>query len=111
MGIEELTVNWSENGVVKTKELDKRILSSSTSWATIAFLFQEADGAGGFRAPKVSLRRYRKRGKTFVVDKHLTLSTKAQAQALAHAIGTWFAVGGPGDVAVADVGDDDDHDG
>ena len=105
MNVDDLTVTFSENGVVKVQELAKVVLSTSTSWATIAYLFHEADGAGGFRAPKVQVRRYRKRGKTFVVDKHLTLSTKAQAQALATAIGTWFAAGGIGDRA--DGADDD----
>jgi hypothetical protein len=101
MNVDDLTVNWSEDGVPKVRELAKTILSTSTSWATIAFLFQEADGEGGWRAPKVSLRRYRKRGKTFVVDKHLTLSTKQQALEFARAVDGWFATGGAGDVAGA----------
>jgi hypothetical protein len=90
MNVEDLTVSWTENGVEKVRELNKTVLSTSTSWATIAFLFQENDGEGGWRAPKVSIRRYRKRGKGFVVDKHLTLSTAKQAVALADAIKGWF---------------------
>jgi hypothetical protein len=103
-----LTVDWSENGVVKVRQLGKSVLSTSTAWATVAFLFQEADGAGGWRAPKVSIRRYRKRGKSYVVDKHLTLSTGKQASTLASAIGTWFAAGGPGAVEGAPATDDDE---
>ncbi len=106
MNIDDLTVTFVEDGAVKVQELAKAVLSSSSSWATIAFLFRESDGAGGWRAPKVSVRRYRKRGKGFVVDKHLTLSTSKQALGLSQAIEAWFAPGGPGDAAGAP--DDED---
>lgn len=96
--VDELTVNWTEDGVLKVRELDKVVLSTATSWATVAFLFQEHDpeSADGWRAPKVSIRRYRKRGGKLHVDKHLTLSTEKQALDLAAAIGAWFAEGGAG---------------
>lgn len=98
--VDELTVNWAENGALRVRELDKVVLSTSTSWATVAFLFQEADpdpdAAGAWRAPKVSIRRYRKRGGKFQVDKHLTLSTEKQAVDFAGAVTSWFAEGGAG---------------
>ena len=96
--VDELTVNWTEAGVLKVRELDKAVLSTSSSWATVAFLFQEhdAESPGGWRAPKVSIRRYRKRGGKLHVDKHLTLSTEKQATDLAAAIGAWFAPAGAG---------------
>lgn len=96
--VDELTVNWAENGALKVRELDKVVLSTSTSWATVAFLFQEADpeAAGAWRAPKVSIRRYRKRGGKFQVDKHLTLSTEKQAVDFSGAVASWFAEGGAG---------------
>lgn len=96
--VDELTVNWTENGALKVRELDKVVLSTSTSWATVAFLFQEhdAEDPSGWRAPKVSIRRYRKRGGKLHVDKHLTLSTEKQALDLAAAISSWFAAGGAG---------------
>jgi hypothetical protein len=94
--VDELTVRWEEDGVLKVKELDKAVLSSG-AWATVAFLCQELDVATGqYKAPKVSLRRYRKRGDAYVVDKHLTLSSGAQATSLARALLGWFEDGGLG---------------
>lgn len=91
MSVDQLTVNWSEGGSLKVRELDKLVLSTSTSWATVAFLFQERDvETDGWRAPKISVRRYRKRGGKFVVEKHLTLSTEKQAVDLARGILGWF---------------------
>ncbi len=88
--VEELTVTFEENGVLRVRELDRAVLASSTGWATVAHLFEERDPEGGFRGPKVSLRRYRKRGKGYVVDKHLTLGSARQAHALAGVLAKWF---------------------
>lgn len=95
---DDVTVNWSENGALRVRELDKVVLSTSTSWATVAFLFQEADpeAPDGWRAPKVSIRRYRRRGGKLHVDKHLTLSTEKQALDFAAAVTKWFSDGGAG---------------
>jgi hypothetical protein len=100
-----LTVRFEEGGVLQVEELQRVVLSTSPAWATIAFLARERDPTTGeFRAPRVSLRRYKRRAGRFVVDKHFTLTTRAQGLALATALSTWFAEGGPG------AGADDDGD-
>jgi hypothetical protein len=94
-----LTVRFEENGHVQVEELAKAVLSVSPAWATIAFLARERDGnTGGFGPPRVSLRRYKRRGGRFVVDKHFTLTNAAQAQGLLQALGHWFGPDGPGTV-------------
>lgn len=102
MKLEDLTVTFEENGVLKVRELDRAVLSSSAAWATVAHLFEERDPEGGFRGPKVSLRRYRKRGKGFVVDKHLTIGSPRQAHALATALLRWFPDAPVGDAPGAE---------
>ena len=103
MKVEELTVTFED----KVRELDKLVLSSSTSWATVAYLFQERDPdvEGGWRAPKLQVRRYRKRGKGWLVDKHVTISSAAQAVKLAQAITKWF----PADATHSDAAVVDDE--
>ena len=102
---EDLTVTFVEDGKDKVREIDKIILSSSASWVTIAFLFSEADAEGGWRPHKVGLRRYRKRGGRFVVDKHFVLSSARQAHELQRALARWF-VDAP--AATSEAIDDDD---
>ena len=86
-----LTVRFVEGDIVQVEELQRVVLSSSPAWATLAFLARERDATtGDFRAPRVSLRRYKKRAGRYVVDKHFTLTTRAQALALAAAVGQWF---------------------
>lgn len=104
----ELTVAFSEGDVVQVEQLDKAVLASSPMWATVAFLSRERDPAtGSMRAPRVSLRRYKKRGGKFVVDKHFTLTNRAQARALIDALHGWFDDGGKGAVDVDDGHDED----
>ncbi|MDP2343911.1 MAG: hypothetical protein Q8O67_23340 [Deltaproteobacteria bacterium] len=101
-----LTVRFEENGVVQVEELQRAVLSSTPAWATLAFLARERDATTGeFRAPRVSLRRYKRRAGRFVVDKHFTITNRAQGLALVAALSTWFADGGPG---AGEADDDDD---
>lgn len=101
-----LTVRFEEDGVLQVEELARAVLGVSPTWATVAFLARERDRASGaFRAPRVSLRRYKKRGGRFIVDKHFTLTHAGQARALQAALAGWFADDGPGAAAGADHDD------
>lgn len=92
-----LTVRFEEDGQLHVDELDKAVLAQSSTWATVAFLARERDPAtGSFSPPRVSLRRYKRRGGRFVVDKHFTLTNAAQAHALMVALAGWFPHGDGG---------------
>ena len=41
--VEDLTVNYEENGVLIVKELDKAVLSKG-AWATVMFRYQQWEG-------------------------------------------------------------------
>jgi len=112
----ELTVRFVEAGVVQVEELARVVLAASPTWATLAFLAHERDrDTGDWKAPRVSLRRYKKRGGRFIVDKHFTLTNRNQAQLLAQSLASWFDAGGPGDTGAAtdtgDASDTEDDDG
>lgn len=100
--VDELTVQWEEDGDVKVRELEKHVLSSG-SWATVMFLFQEKDPrTGAFRAPKVALRRYQKARGGWRFHSKFHLSSKAQAQEVARVIGEWLPL------MEGDEGEDDE---
>ena len=105
--VDDLTVRWQDNGVDTVLELAKVVLAASPSWATLAFLARERDpNTGDWRAPRVQLRRYKRRGGKWIVDKHFALTTSAQAMNLIDALSGWFAEGGPGRVAGTEHDDD-----
>ena len=59
--VDEITINFEEDGVLSCKEVTKEILTKGT-WATIMFKYQDLDKASGeYKAPKISIRRYQKR--------------------------------------------------
>lgn len=89
--IEDLTVNWEEEGTLKVKELDKNVLSKG-AWTTIMFLYQEMDmKSGEYKDPKVSIRRYRKRGDRYMMQSRFNISSKAQGEEIAQTISNWYA--------------------
>ncbi|MBM4282396.1 MAG: hypothetical protein FJ137_17130 [Deltaproteobacteria bacterium] len=108
-----LTVRFEEAGVLQVEEIDRVVVACSALWATVAFLARERDRSSGtWRSPRVQLRRYKWRGGRFVVDKHFTLTGRAQADAVGAALAAWFAPGGagraPGDDTTPAADDDGD---
>ncbi len=90
-GLDDIAVDFVEDGIVKVRQLDKRVLSHGGGWATIAFHYEEKDPEGpGFKPPKIALRRYRKRGDRWVVDTRFVVSSGEQARGLYDAIAVWF---------------------
>ena len=59
--VDELTINYSEDGIDVVKELDKVILSKG-AWSTVMFRYQEWNRSKEEYSPdKYSIRRYQKR--------------------------------------------------
>lgn len=88
--LEDLTIDYEENGVVVRKTVDKHVLTRG-SWSTVAFLFQEADRkTGNLTAPKVSIRRYRKSNDQYRQQSAFTISSANQAHQVADLLLRWF---------------------
>ncbi len=105
--LEDLTIDYEENGVVVRKTIDKHVLTRG-SWSTVAFLFQEADRkTGNLTAPKVSIRRYRKSNDQYRQQSAFTISSANQAHQVADLLLRWF----PDRAVVADAGEDVGGDG
>lgn len=60
--IDDLTVEYEENGQILVKQIDKEILSKG-GWTTIIFRFQEFQPETGDYGPdRYVIQRYQKRG-------------------------------------------------
>jgi hypothetical protein len=105
--LEDLTIDYEENGVVVRKTIDKHVLTRG-SWSTVAFLFQEADRkTGNLTAPKVSIRRYRKSNDQYRQQSAFTISSANQAHQVADLLLRWF----PDRAVASDAADDGAGDG
>ena len=88
--VNELTVNYEEDGVVTTKELDKVILSKGT-WTTIIFKYQDWNRQKQEYGPdKFTIRRYQKRDGDYRQQSKFNISSAEQAEKIIKALQTWI---------------------
>ncbi|MCB1829436.1 MAG: hypothetical protein H6964_13020 [Chromatiaceae bacterium] len=88
--VDELTINYTEDGIDVVKELDKVILSKG-AWSTVMFRYQEWNRSKGEYSPeKYSIRRYQKRNGEYLAKSKFNISSAAQAKALIEALQGWI---------------------
>lgn len=88
--IDELTVNYEEDGQLVVKELDKQVLTKG-AWSTILFKYQDMDRKKGEYGPvKFVIRRYRKMQGTYRPQSKFTISSRDQAQKIIDILSTWL---------------------
>ncbi len=87
--VEELTIDWEEDGILKVKELDKVILSKG-AWATVLFRYQQWDAAKEeYGGDMFTIRRYRKMKGEYRQQSKFNISSVAQAQKIIEALSGW----------------------
>lgn len=102
--VEEITMNYEEEGVQLVKELDKEVLTKG-GWTTIMFKYQELDKAtNSFKATKISIRRYQKQNGEYKQKSKFNISSVAQAKKVLDVLTKWTAneAGDEGDTAGED---------
>lgn len=88
--IDELTVEYTDEGIVTTKELDKVVLSKG-AWSTILFRYQDWDRKKQEYGPeKYTIRRYQKRSGEYRQQSKFNISSKDQAKQLIEALQNWI---------------------
>ena len=90
--IDDITIAFSEDGIEKTKELDKQILSKG-AWTTILFRYQDWDNTKqDFGAVKYSIRRYQKRNDQYWQKSKFNISSDDQARKIIEALSKWSSM-------------------
>lgn len=88
--VEELTVNYEEDGQLLVKELDKQILTKG-AWSTIIFRYQDWNRAKEEYGPdKYSIRRYQKRNGQYQPKSKFNISSADQARKIIAALESWL---------------------
>ncbi|MCL7489095.1 MAG: hypothetical protein M8357_13085 [Desulfobulbaceae bacterium] len=87
--VNDLTINYEEDGTLIVKELDKEILSKG-AWTTILFRYQDLDRAKGEYGPdKFTIRRYQKLKGQYMPKSKFNISSRAQAQKIIETLNRW----------------------
>lgn len=88
--IDDLTIAFSEEGIEKTRELGKHVLSKG-AWTTILFRYQDWDNAKqDFGPVKYSIRRYQKRNNQYWQKSKFNISSDEQARKIIHILSEWL---------------------
>ncbi len=88
--VDELTVEYTDEGIVTTKELDKVVMSKG-AWSTILFRYQDWDRKKEEYGPdKYTIRRYQKRNGEYRQQSKFNISSKDQARQLIDALEKWI---------------------
>ncbi|MCP3664200.1 MAG: hypothetical protein GY696_17205 [Gammaproteobacteria bacterium] len=88
--VDELTINYSEDGVDVVKELDKVVLSKG-AWSTVMYRYQEWNRSKEeYGKEKYSIRRYQKRNGEYLPKSKFNISSADQAKAIIEALQGWI---------------------
>lgn len=110
--LDELTYDYEEDGVLVRKQLDRAVVNKG-GWPTLMFLYQELDRKSGkFRAPKMSIVRFKKSRGVYRKQSSFNITNEKQARQIAAVFEGWYArmTGGDGD-GDGDGGDGEGGDG
>jgi hypothetical protein len=88
--IDELTVQYEEDGLVTVKELDKKVLTKG-AWSTIIYRYQDWDRKKEeYGKDKYTIRRYQKRGGQYMQKSKFNISSQDQARSIIAALEGWI---------------------
>ncbi|WP_032074951.1 hypothetical protein [Coxiella burnetii] len=89
--VDDLTVEYVEDGVVTLKELDKVILTKG-AWCTILFKIQTWNRSKQEYNPvSYTIRRYQKRSGELKQRSKFTISSNDQAQKIIDTLSKWMS--------------------
>ncbi len=89
--VDDLTVEFTDGGIVTVKELDKVILSKG-AWATVIYRYKDWDHRKQEYGPdRYTIRRYQKRSGEYFQKSKFNISSREQAEKVVAALQNWIA--------------------
>ena len=88
--VDELTVDYEEDGILKIKEIDKEVLSKG-AWATVLFRYREWQENDTYGPDRYVIRRYKKSGGEYRQQSKFTISSNDQARRIVDALSRWMS--------------------
>jgi hypothetical protein len=88
--VDDLTIEYVEDGVTTVKQLDKMILSKG-AWATVMFRYQDFDRTKEIYGPdKYAIRRYQKKDGEYKLKSKFTISSRDQGEKIIDTLKQWM---------------------
>jgi hypothetical protein len=103
--VEDITINYEEDGVQVVEELDKEIITRG-AWATVLFRYRQWERSrDGYGPERYTLRRYRRINGEYRQQAKFNISSVEQARKIAQVLERWIAEAGES------AGDDQNEEG
>ena len=88
--VEDITINYEEDGILVVKETGKEILSKG-AWTTIIFRYQNWDKAKNeYGKDLFTIRRYQKRQGEYIPKSKFNISSREQAKSIVDVLQAWI---------------------
>lgn len=88
--LNELTINYEEDGILLVKELDKEVLSKG-AWTTILYRYQNWNKTKEeYSKDMYTIRRYQKREGEYLPKSKFNISSPEQAQKIITVLQKWI---------------------
>ncbi len=88
--VDDITINYEEDGLLLVKEIDKKILSKG-AWATIIFRYQNWNRSKNeYGKEMYTIRRYQKRHGEYLPKSKFNISSAEQAKKIIEALQGWL---------------------
>ena len=88
--VNDITIQYEEDGVVLVKEIDKEVLSKG-AWATVIFRYQQWDKRKNeYGADSYAIRRYQKVHGEYQQKSKFTISSDKQAEKIVEVLQKWL---------------------
>lgn len=91
--VDDLSIEYVEDGITVVKQLDKEVLSKG-AWSTVIFRYQDWDRQKEqYSKDKYTIRRYQKRNGEYFQKSKFNISSPDQARSLIAALQGWLDEG------------------
>ena len=88
--VDDITINYEEDGILLVKEIDKFILSKG-AWTTIIFRYQNWNKSKAeYGKDMYTIRRYQKRQGDYIPKSKFNISSAEQAKKIVEALSSWI---------------------
>lgn len=89
--VDDLTVNYEDDGVLVVKQTGKEVLSKG-AWATVMYRYNNLNKSSGeYGKDMYTIRRYQKRNGEYIPKSKFNISSADQAKKIIAALEGWIA--------------------
>lgn len=90
MSLEDLTYDYTKDGILLRRQLGKVVLSTTGIWADVAFLHQDLNvSTDDWKPPKITIVRFKRTGGVWRKQNHFNINSARRADQIIRVLSEW----------------------